>query len=77
MTLTDSQIKMMQEDMSASLVQMLMEQMNYSMDDALDTLYNSDTFSRLQDSRTGLYYQSPGYVYSFLDTELTTGKMCD
>ena len=77
MTLTDSQIKMMQEDMSASLVQMLMEQMNYSMNDALDTLYNSDTFSRLQDSRTGLYYQSPGYVYSFLDTELTTGKMCD
>lgn len=77
MILTDSQIKMMQEDMSASLVQMLMEQMNYSMDEALDTLYNSDTFSRLQDSRTGLYYQSPGYVYSFLDNELTTGKICD
>lgn len=77
MILTDSQIKMMQEDMSASLVQMLMEQMNYSMDEALDTLYNSDTFSRLQDSRTGLYYQSPGYVYSFLDNELTTGKLCE
>ena len=77
MILTDSQIKMMQEDMSASLVQMLMVQMNYSMDEALDTLYNSDTFSRLQDSRTGLYYQSPGYVYSFLDNELTTGKICD
>lgn len=77
MILTDSQIKMMQEDMSASLVQMLMEQMNYSMDEALDTLYNSDTFSRLQDSRTGLYYQSPGYVYSFLDNELTMGKICD
>ena len=75
--MTDSQIKMMQEDISASLVQMLMEQMNYSMDEALDALYNSDTFSRLQDSRTGLYYQSPGYVYSFLDNELTTGKLCE
>jgi hypothetical protein len=76
MTLTDSQIKMMQEDMYASLVQLLMERWHYTMNEAIDTLYNSDTFLRLQDKRTGLYYQSPGYVYSFLDQELTRGTIC-
>ena len=66
MTLTKAQIKMMQEDMYAELVQILMEVYGYSQDKALETLYNSDTFARLQDIDTGLYYQSTGYVYSFL-----------
>ena len=59
MKLAEEQIEIMKED--------------YSMDDAMDVLYNSDTFSRLEDDNTGLYYQSPGYVYSYLNQELTTG----
>ena len=43
MKLTDAQIQMMQEDMYADLVQLLMEHWQYPMDKALDTLYNSDT----------------------------------
>ena len=65
---------MMQEDMYASLVQLLMKQWDYSMEEAIGVLYNSDTFVRLQDKRIGLYYQSPGYVYSFLEHELTIGS---
>jgi len=30
---------------------------------------------RLQDDTTGLYYQSPGYVYSFLQNELNKAKV--
>lgn len=75
MKLTDAQIQMMQEDMYAELAQILMDRWQYPMDKALETLYNSDTFARLQDKETGLYYQSPGYVFSFLDTELRKGKM--
>lgn len=63
----------MKEDMSAELIALLMKNWHYSMDEAMDVLYNSDTFSRLEDKSTGLYYQSPGYVYSYLNTELTTG----
>lgn len=40
----------------------------------MDVLYNSDTFARLEDKNTGLYYQSPGYVYSYLNQELTSGN---
>ncbi|MBQ2787342.1 MAG: hypothetical protein IJF00_05215 [Bacteroidaceae bacterium] len=74
MKLSEGQIKMMQEDMYAELIQILMEEYGYSLEKAMDTLYNSDTFARLQDANTGLYYQSPGYVYSFLNSELS---LCD
>ena len=74
MKLTYGQIKMMQEDMYAELIQILMEEYNYTQDKAMETLYNSDTFERLQNPSTGLYYQSPGYVYSFLNSELS---VCD
>ena len=74
MKLTAGQIKMMQEDMYADLIQLLMEEYGYTLEKAMDTFYNSETFARLQNAETGLYYQSPGYVYSFLANELT---FCD
>lgn len=74
MKLTSSQIKIMQEDMYADLIQLLIEMHGYTVEKAMDILYNSDTFARLQDANTGLYYQSPGYVYSFLNNELC---LCD
>lgn len=73
MKLTDEQKEIMKEDMTEELITMLMASWHYSMNEAMDVLYNSDTFSRLEDDNTGLYYQSPGYVYSFLNQELTTG----
>ena len=69
MALTDEQIEMMKEDLSAELIELLMKDWI----EALEVLYNSDTFDRLQDKRTGWYYQSAGYVYSFLQQELTMG----
>ena len=74
MKLTTGQIKMMQEDMYAELIQILMDGYGYTLEKAMETLYNSDTFARLQDANTGLYYQSSGYVYSFLISEL---NLCD
>ena len=74
MKLTTGQFKMMQEDMYADLIQLLMEGYDYTLEKAMETLYNSETFARLQDVETGLYYQSPGYVYSFLTNEL---NFCD
>lgn len=44
------------------------------MDEALGILYNSETLTQLQNPSTGLYYQSPSYIYSFLENELTKGE---
>ena len=38
--------------------------------EALDVLYTSDTFDRLQQTDTGFYFQSVGYVASFLKNEI-------
>ena len=46
-----------------------------TMEQALATVINSETYQRLQDDATGLYYQSSGYVYSFLENELKTAKV--
>ena len=73
MTLTEGQIEIMKEDISAELICMLMQNWHFSQQEAVDILYNSDTFNRLQDEQTGLFYQSAGYVYAYLQQELTTG----
>ena len=52
MKLAEGQIEIMKEDMSEDLIKMLMTNWHYSMDDAMDVLYNSDTFSRLEDDNT-------------------------
>ena len=42
---------------------------------ALSSVINSDTYQCLQDDATRLYYQSPRYVYSFLECEIKTGAI--
>lgn len=76
MKLTDSQIEMMKEDMVANVRAIVMKRKNCDMTEAMSIVYNSDTFQRLQETETGLYYQSPGYVEDFLEKELAFGKIC-
>lgn len=71
-----SDIEQMKLDMVTNLVSLLMEaNPQMTMEQALSTVFNSDTYLRLQDEKTSLYYQSPRYVFSFLQTELQTGKI--
>lgn len=60
---------------SKELVVCLMQDKGMSMLQALDTLYNSTLFAKLQDTETGLYYQSPLYCYELLEHELKFGKL--
>ena len=36
---------------------------------------HSETYEKLSDPRSGLYFQAPGYVYDFLNKEIEYGKM--
>lgn len=60
------------ECITTELVALLMKDYHFDMETALDKVYNSATYAKLLDTRTGLYYQSPLYVYDFLKEELTT-----
>lgn len=70
-------IDYMNECTVRDLVLMLMEERGLSFHEALDTVYNSETYAKLIDPATGLYFQSPAYIYSYLDKEIATGKMFD
>ena len=70
-----STIDYMNECTVRDLVLMLMEERGLSLHEALDTVYNSETYAKLMNPATGLYFQSPVYIYCYLDRELATGKM--
>ncbi len=71
-----SEQAMMKMDMVKNLTLLLMEKdATLSMEQALSVVFNSDTYQKMMDEKTRLYYQSPRYVFSFLEAELSTGKM--
>ena len=66
----------MKLDMTKNLAVLLMDNHpNLTMEQALSAILNSDTYQRQQKDNTHLYYQSPRYVYDFLEKELKIGKM--
>lgn len=73
--LTAQQIQIMKDDLAVELAENLMNEFGYTIEEALDVLYTSETFERLQEDETGFYYQSSGYVYSFLQNEMKTAKV--
>ncbi|MBO7434257.1 MAG: hypothetical protein J6U13_10955 [Salinivirgaceae bacterium] len=70
MNVSESQFRYLKETLSKDLIAMLMERRNMSMEEAFKCYYESDTFKKISDSGTGLFFQSPGYVYSFLEDEV-------
>lgn len=73
--MTDSDFKYMTEALSADLAELLSQEFGMNVSESLDALYNSETYNKLIDPNTGLYFQSTQYVYSFLKNELTRGKL--
>ena len=69
-----TEIQYMNECMMRDLAMMLIKKYNVSLSEALHILYNSETFEKLQDERTGLYFQSPVYVFDFLQKELSRNQ---
>ena len=60
----------MVEGMVSDLIQLLIERRGLTMTEAFDFVYKSKTYENLLNPETMLYFQSPGYVYSYLEDEL-------
>ena len=60
----------MVETMTRDLVARLMEERSLTMRKAMDIVYSSRTYEALQNLNTGLYFQSPAYVYDVLEEEI-------
>jgi antitoxin component of RelBE/YafQ-DinJ toxin-antitoxin module len=73
--MNDAQVTFMIEELVKEIALRLMDERGLTMKQALDTVYNSETYSKVLDIRTGLFSQSTAYVYSILETEILTGKI--
>ena len=60
----------MVEGMISDLIQILMDRKGLSLPEAADIVYTSKTYEHILNPETMLYFQSPGYVYSYLESEL-------
>lgn len=58
------------ECLTNELVAMLMEERSLTMDQAMDTVYSSHTFEKVERTSTGLFYQGSVYVMDMLREEL-------
>ena len=75
MQVSEQEFKFMTEGIAADLIQLLMDRQGYSLPQAVEAVYGSQTYAALLRPASGLYAQSSGYVYSILETEILTGKL--
>ena len=70
MKVSQAEFQNMKEEIVKDLIARLIEERGLSMTEAFDAVYTSRLFEKLGDPKTGLYFQSSGFVYSFLESEL-------
>lgn len=71
----ESSFRYQKEGVARDLVKFLMEDFGWPMKKAIDALYESETYAKICNPATGLYFQSSRYLYSFLKNEIETGVM--
>ena len=73
MTTQEEQSKQFQiECLTNELVTMLMDERGLTMEQAMDVVYGSHTFEKVERPSTGLFYQGAVYVMDMLCEELGT-----
>ena len=65
-----SDVEFLQQSMCDGLVRLLVEKHGMSIPEAFACLQSTNTLALVMDERTGLYRESPAYVYMVLAEEL-------
>ena len=58
------------EFLGKEVTKLLMEEYGWDVRKAMDTFLRTKTYALVEDEGTGLYFQSPAYVFSILLDEL-------
>ena len=72
MNVSQAEFQNMKEEIVKDMIARLMEERDLSLQQAFDAVYTSRLFEKLSDPNTGLFFQSSGYVYSYLAEALDT-----
>ncbi len=70
MNVSQEEFQIMKEEIVKDMIYRLMEERGLSLQQAFDAVYTSRLFDKLSNPKTGLFFQSSGYVYSYLLEEL-------
>lgn len=71
----DTTFQYLFEGISADVVRYLVERDDMTLSEAISTFHNSETFAKLEQTETGLYIESPAFVYDLLKSELRHGRL--
>lgn len=63
---SQQEFKYMKEHITARMIQILTEERGYFLEEAFERVYTSPIYDKLSDARTGLFFQSPRYVLSYI-----------
>ncbi len=74
MKLDRKKIEFIQNCDVEEIVSLLQEDHGMDILEAFDTIYNSKIYQKLIDTETGLYIQSPLYIYEYLKEEIGKPK---
>ena len=62
------------EFLGKEVTKILMEEYGWDLRKAMDTFLRSKTYAQVEDEETGLYIQSPAYIFSILQDELNGSR---
>ena len=68
-------VKALIEGVTQDVIAYIVEDEGIPIEQAMNTFYNSEVFTKLSDSETGLYRESSAYVAGLLKDELANGKL--
>lgn len=77
MKVSQAEFQNMKEEIVKDMISRLMEERRLSLQQAFDVVYTSRLFEKLSNPKTGLFFQSSGYVYSYLIEELDGNNLLD
>ena len=75
MTPTDSNFEFLAEYITAKVVEWIMYDKDMGLEAALLSFHNSETFDLLCRRSTGMYVESPAYVYDVYNEEMRSGTV--
>lgn len=70
-----SKADQLMELLEQDLVVRIADQQNVGTADALSVFYASQTYQKLHDPATGLYLESPDYLYELFEREQQAGRL--
>lgn len=63
------------EYMIQDLVEIIVDTQKIEYDEAMAMLYSSSVYDKVLDTETGLYRESPAYVYGLFQDEMNFGRI--